>query len=330
MAEYSDYVEGRTNASALDGSELIAISQGGSSRKTTLQDVANLGGGGGTSIPYGVTSGTNTYTIAATPAVTAYTDGMLLHIRVGNSSTSLVTLNFDSVGAKKLFDTAGTQAQDGYLKAGVDYLVVYNAALDGAVGGFTVVNELVHGVMNLRGTFVSAGGGVWPTGAGSGPSGGIRHGDVFVMGDADTLGAKTVNAGDFITTTVDAPGQTDSNWFVIPGPASLALKQTLINAAVAITDAASMDLTAIKHTLATSSATRTFTISYTGDDITLEVTLSATSSVFTFPATALCVSDGVASGDNTCSLLGASGDKYIIAIKKIGSAYYVISKNFGQ
>lgn len=109
-----------------------------------------------------------------------------------------------------------------------------------------------------------------------------------------------------------------------------ALLQKLINAATALTDAASMDLTAIKHTLATSSAARTFTISYTGDDITLEITLNATGSVLTFPATSLCVSDGALSGDNTCTLAGISGDKYIIAIKKIGSAYYVISKNFGQ
>lgn len=112
--------------------------------------------------------------------------------------------------------------------------------------------------------------------------------------------------------------------------AALNAKQALVNAATALVDAASMDLTAIKHTLATSSATRTFTISYTGDDITLEVTLSATSSVFTFPATTLCVSDGLASGDNTLPLAGVSGDKYIIAIKKVGSAYYVVSKNFGQ
>lgn len=111
---------------------------------------------------------------------------------------------------------------------------------------------------------------------------------------------------------------------------ALNAKQALVNAATALVDAASMDLTAIKHTLATSSATRTFTISYTGDDITLEVTLSATSSVFTFPATSLCVSDGLASGDNTLPLAGVSGDKYIIAIKKVGSAYYVVSKNFGQ
>jgi hypothetical protein len=108
------------------------------------------------------------------------------------------------------------------------------------------------------------------------------------------------------------------------------LKQEILNTAVALVDAASMALTAIKHTLASSSATRTFTITYTGDDITLEVTLSNTGAVYTFPATALCVSDGVASGNNTLTLAGVSGDKYIIGIKKIGSAYYVASKNFGQ
>lgn len=102
------------------------------------------------------------------------------------------------------------------------------------------------------------------------------------------------------------------------------------NNSVALVDAASMDLTGAKHTLATSSATRTFTISYTGDDITMEVTLSATSSIFTFPATSLCVSEGIATGDNTCPLAGVSGDIYLFAIKKIGSNYRVVAKNFGQ
>jgi hypothetical protein len=110
----------------------------------------------------------------------------------------------------------------------------------------------------------------------------------------------------------------------------LALKQALLNAAVALVDGATMDLTAIKHTLASSSSARTFTISYTGEDITLEVTLSTTAATYTFPATALCVSEGLASGDNLLALSGVSGDKYIIAIKKIGSAYYVACKNFGQ
>ena len=100
--------------------------------------------------------------------------------------------------------------------------------------------------------------------------------------------------------------------------------------AVALVDDASMAMTGQKHTLYTSSVTRTFTITYTGDDITLVITLSAATSTLTFPATSLCVSEGVASGDNTCPLAGVSGDKYVIAIKKVGSAYYVVCKNFGQ
>lgn len=98
----------------------------------------------------------------------------------------------------------------------------------------------------------------------------------------------------------------------------------------AITDASSMALTGPKHTLTTSSATRTFTISHTGDEIDLLVTLNATSSVFTFPAAALCSSEGIASGDNTLSIGGTSGDKYQIGIKKMGSTYVVLCKNIGQ
>lgn len=107
-------------------------------------------------------------------------------------------------------------------------------------------------------------------------------------------------------------------------------KLNIVNISEIITDAATIDLSASKQTLTTSSATRTFTISYLGDDITLELILNTTSSVFTFPATSLTVSEGIASGDNTLTLSGASGDRYIIGIKKIGSNYYVVSKNFTQ
>jgi hypothetical protein len=111
--------------------------------------------------------------------------------------------------------------------------------------------------------------------------------------------------------------------------AELDAKQNLVNSATALVDGATIDLTAIKHTLSTA-ASRTFTISYTGDDITIEVTLTATSATQTFPATSLCVSEGIASGNNTLAMAGVSGDKYMIAIKKVGSAYYVVGKNFGQ
>lgn len=107
-------------------------------------------------------------------------------------------------------------------------------------------------------------------------------------------------------------------------------KQNLVNSATALVDGATIDLTAIKHTLSCSVG-RTFTISYTGDDITLIITYSATSGTFTFPATTLCVADGTASGNNTMAFTGVvSGDKLVIAIKKVGSDYYAVGKNFGQ
>jgi hypothetical protein len=102
------------------------------------------------------------------------------------------------------------------------------------------------------------------------------------------------------------------------------------NSAVALVDGAAVTLTSINHTLASSQATITFTITYTGDDITLIVTLTGTSATYTFPAGSLCVSDGAESGDNTLAISGTSGDKYVIAIKKVGSVYYVVGKNFGQ
>lgn len=82
----------------------------------------------------------------------------------------------------------------------------------------------------------------------------------------------------------------------------------------------------------TDQAAVNFDIQYprNGANVTIELTLNTTVSVLTFPANHLCISEGTASGDNTLSLSGVSGDKYIIGIKKVGRAYYVASKNFGQ
>lgn len=103
---------------------------------------------------------------------------------------------------------------------------------------------------------------------------------------------------------------------------------------VALTDAATIDITGPKHTLATTTG-RTFTISHTGDCIIIDITLSATSVTFTFPATALCVYvlpgvSSVASGDNTMAVTATSGDRISIGIIKIGNDYRVTGINFGQ
>lgn len=110
-----------------------------------------------------------------------------------------------------------------------------------------------------------------------------------------------------------------------------ALKLKNRDGAVAtLTDASTTDMTSDKWTWATSSATRTVTFSFTGDKSEGVVTLSAIAATFTMPAACLCVSEGLASGDNLLALSGVSGDKYFISIRKFGSAYYVVCKNFGQ
>lgn len=110
----------------------------------------------------------------------------------------------------------------------------------------------------------------------------------------------------------------------------LLLRQLLVNFAVALTDGASIDITAIKHTLTSSQGAITFSISYTGDTIDLKIILNATAATYTFPSGALCVSEGALSGDNTAVLSGISGDTYYVFAKKFGSIYLVTIKNFGQ
>ncbi len=101
-------------------------------------------------------------------------------------------------------------------------------------------------------------------------------------------------------------------------------------APVALSDSSTVDITSDKWTLATSASTRTFTFSFVGDHSEGVITLSNTSLASTFPSACLCVSEGVASGDNTAALAGSSGDKYYVSIRKFGTAYFVVVKNFGQ
>lgn len=143
----------------------------------------------------------------------------------------------------------------------------------------------------------------------------------LVAAATDAMQMPTGESGDLALNV----GQIKAN---VLADSSITGKQSLVNAAVALVDEASMDLTAIKHTLTTSSAARTFTISYTGDDISMRVILNAASAVFTFPAASDCISEGVSQGTNTCSLVGVSGDAYNFSIKNWGGGIYtVISKN---
>jgi hypothetical protein len=99
---------------------------------------------------------------------------------------------------------------------------------------------------------------------------------------------------------------------------------------VVLTDSSTITIENFIQTLSSSSATKTVSISFSGNEMILELTLNTTAAVYTFPVGTLCVSEGVASGGNTCSLAGVSGNKYIIAIQRVGSNFYVVAKNFSS
>lgn len=133
------------------------------------------------------------------------------------------------------------------------------------------------------------------------------------------------------TSTIDAAAQSEVNTGTetakYVSPATLQDKD---DTAVALVDGATIDITGPKHTLATALG-RTFTISHAGDCIIIDITLSATSATFTFPATSLCTYAGTSSGDNTMAVTGAtSGDHIMVGIIKVGSNYRVTGVNFGQ
>lgn len=146
-----------------------------------------------------------------------------------------------------------------------------------------------------------------------------------------TIQVITNEDGEIVVTTennstITAATQSEVNAGTGTGYVSPSTLQDRDDDVVALTDAATIDLTGPKHTLSTSTG-RTFTISYPGDNGVIEITLNATSATFTFPAAWKGISESQSSGDNTVSLSGTSGDVYLLVWIKVGSNYTVASKN---
>jgi hypothetical protein len=115
-----------TSAGALAGTEPLPIVQGGSTKKTTVQDIANLATD---SIPKATASGTDTYT-ATISGVASYADGDAYLIRFTNGNTSAATLNINSLGAKSLYRNNDGAIIGGDIWAGGEMLCVYNSTLN--------------------------------------------------------------------------------------------------------------------------------------------------------------------------------------------------------
>lgn len=151
-------------------------------------------------------------------------------------------------------------------------------------------------------------------------SGGAGGHTIEEEGTPLTARSKLNFVGAGVTATDDSGD--DASVITIPNPT--------INTSTSLTDGAAITITGTKHTLTSTQATVTWTLSQTGDFQTTDIILNATTTTWTFPANTLCVYEGVASGDNTAVLSGTSGDHYIMSTYKDGTNYRVVIKNFGQ
>lgn len=80
----------------------------------------------GTAI-YAVGAGTaDVQTVTLTPAITAYTDGMVLYFEAGATNTGAMTLNVNSVGAQSVVLQNGDNPPAGAITSGYFYTVIYD------------------------------------------------------------------------------------------------------------------------------------------------------------------------------------------------------------
>lgn len=294
-------------------------------------------------IRQGAATGTDTYAVTITTAASVYASEALFIVSFSNTSTGSATLNINAGGAKKLFKDPSTQAGAGDIVSGTAYLLLYQQSLDGGSGAFLMIGGVPNsGTDHFKGVYASEGAlsAAHPT-AEEGDYAFVDTGSVdaslYIWDDTDAQwvesGATTVvpDASESTKGIAELATQAETNTGTDDSRIVTALKLKNRDGAVAtLTNAATTDITSDKWTWATSSATRTVTFSFTGDKSEGVITLSASTCTLTFPSACLCVSDGVASGDNTAVIAGVSGDKYFVAIRKMGSEYYVVIKNFGQ
>lgn len=105
--------------------------------KELLADIGGALTAGGTA---------NALTVTANSAFTAYADGILLALRIATDNTTAATLSVNGIGAKSIrkMVAAGESALTGAeLQATGIYILMYSAALNGAAGGWLLLNPTI-------------------------------------------------------------------------------------------------------------------------------------------------------------------------------------------
>jgi hypothetical protein len=99
-------------------------------------------------IPYTNTGGSaNAYTASFNPALTAYTEGVAIAVKINAANTGASTININGLGAKSIRDPRGNTLTAGKFTAGSIYTLRYNGTNfilqgEGATGNATASNLL--------------------------------------------------------------------------------------------------------------------------------------------------------------------------------------------
>ena len=114
------------------------------------------GGGGGSGIPKGTTSGTDTYTTTIS-GITSLSDQDAFLIRFAIGNTTGATLNINSLGAKTLYRNNNGALIGGDIVDGAEMFCIYNTTLNGFQVIGTAPNTLISYVTNVNGSTITRG-----------------------------------------------------------------------------------------------------------------------------------------------------------------------------
>lgn len=129
------------------------------SARQLMTDIVNEAAKGQARV-LGSVAGTNTITAGMSPALDAYTAGMVVVFTPANSNTGATTLNIDALGALDILNFQGLPVAAGELAIGIPALLL----LDSGADDFILINPV--GIGSFTGTL---------TGFASGPTGTVSY-----------------------------------------------------------------------------------------------------------------------------------------------------------
>ena len=242
------------------------------------------------SLKYAVGAGTaNAQTVTLAPAITAYTDGMVIFFEAGATNTGATTLNVNSVGAQSVVMPNGDALPAGALTSGKQYAVINDAT-------------------NTRFVLV----------AGRAIETGINIITVATTTDPVSITADTVTTGDAIN--VSADGLTSGAALFISSTSADATSRSMVNFQALGSDSCkclNLSQSGNNNALSISSAnTTTFGVSIVCDSVTTGGALSVSSNSASGSVRALVtfINDNSAAGGTIVLDLDQDADGQCIRI----------------